>query len=94
MKRGKTRYIPVERLEGECGWEDTIVFLVGHWVGNDEFASHWTWVRDCLEAGWMDTWNWNNVVICANESRWAVVYWEGDGPRCISRGERLLLSTS
>src|SRR5262249_35432980 len=79
------------RLGDECGWnEDTVVFVVHHTTQQDVVAGRWSWVRDCLRAGWLESWTWNNVVICADESPWAAVYWEGDGPRCISRGERRL----
>jgi hypothetical protein len=93
MDRGKARRVPVERLGVECGWsDDTIIFVVHHTVQQHVVVGRWSWVRECLRAGWLDSWTWNNVVVCADESRWAAVYWEGDGPRCISRGDHRLLS--
>jgi hypothetical protein len=93
MDRGKARHVPVKRLGEECGWgEDAVVFVVHHTIQQDVVAGRWSWVRDCLRTGWLDSWTWNNVVICADKCRWAAVYWEGDGPRCISRGGRRLLS--
>jgi hypothetical protein len=95
MDRGKAKHVPIERLSEVCGWnENDVVFIVHHTIQQDVVAGRWSWVRDCLRAGWLDSWTWNNVVICANQSRWAAVYWEGDGPRCISRGDRRLLTST
>jgi hypothetical protein len=93
MDRGKARYVPVERLGDECGWsDDSVVFVVHHTTQQHVVTGRWSWVRDCMRAGWLDSWTWNNVVICADKCRWAAVYWEGDGPRCVSRGDRRLLA--
>ena len=93
MDCGKARHVPIERLGEKCGYrDDAIVFVVHHTVQQHVVAGRWSEVRAYLRTGWLDSWTWNNVVVCTDGSHWAAVYWEGDGPRCVSRGERQLLS--
>jgi hypothetical protein len=91
MDRGKARHISIEKLNEECGWSDDMtVFIIHH--TQHVVVGQWSSVREYLRAGWLDSWTWNNIVVCDDDSGWAAVYWEGDGPRCIRRGERRLLA--
>jgi hypothetical protein len=85
----KVRRLLVEQLVTEFGWADDTLVLLVYNAPSSVVAGRWGWVRDCLRAKWVDTWN--NVVICSDASRWSAVYWEGDGPRCVNRGDRRLL---
>jgi hypothetical protein len=90
LDAGKARTLPVDRVGELLGWaDDAVTLLVYHTTTHDVLAGRWGWVRECLLADWLDTWS--NVVICSDSSRWALVYWEGGGPRCVSRGDRRLL---
>jgi hypothetical protein len=85
----RSRLIPVERMGDEFGWGgDTMAFLVYHTHTHDVLAGRWQSVQQCLLLGWIYTGA--DVVICADESRWVAVYWEGGGPRCVKRRDRPL----
>jgi hypothetical protein len=93
LDREKARCVTTERLGEELGWRaELVVFLVYHTASLDVLAGQWSLVWDCLRSGWVNTWD--NPVLCSNESKWAAVFWEGGMPRCVSRGDRRLLSSS
>lgn len=87
---GKDRLAPVERLAEKCGWgDDTVVFLVFHPVTYGVLTGRWARVRDYLRLGWLDT---SYLVICADESKWAAIYYDDYGPLSVDRGNRRLLT--
>lgn len=87
---GKDRLVPFERLDEKCGWgDDTEVFLVFHPVMDSVLTGRWARVRDYLRLDWLDN---DYVVICADESKWAVIYVDGYGPLYVDRGNRRLLT--